>query len=329
MPTIINIVSAKSNTGKTTIIENIIPFLKKKDLKIAVLKGNPHHYDLDTHGKDSWRFTKAGANISGITTSNEYLLFASELTENGVTAAIKRLPDVDLIIIEGDKNSNNPKFEVMRSDIYTKPMLKNKTIALISDLNNLELNIPVIGIDHYEEIANFMYNLHLGNDTTNNHIGNLTHFDHKGRPHMVDVSAKEETMREAYACSEITMKPITLKNIQDGTIQKGDVLSIAQVAAISAVKETFRLIPLAHPLLITGVSVNFEINEQYNTVQAFVRVKSKGQTGVEMEALTGASIATLTIYDMCKAIDKNMVINNTRLIEKKGGRSGHFIHEQI
>ncbi|MFO7952311.1 MAG: cyclic pyranopterin monophosphate synthase MoaC [Bacillota bacterium] len=158
--------------------------------------------------------------------------------------------------------------------------------------------------------------------------GKLTHFDEAGRPQMVDVTAKEQTAREAYAKGEITMEPDTLALIKSGNLAKGDVLGVAQVAAVMAVKDTGRIIPMAHPLNISGVEVDFNPGEAPPArVEIGVRVKLAGQTGVEMEALTGVSAAALTIYDMCKAVDKNMVIQNIRLIEKKGGRSGHYRRE--
>ncbi|MEW5783743.1 MAG: cyclic pyranopterin monophosphate synthase MoaC [Bacillota bacterium] len=158
--------------------------------------------------------------------------------------------------------------------------------------------------------------------------GELTHFDTAGRPRMVDVSAKKHTLREAYARGEIVMSPETLARIREGRMVKGDVLSVAQVAAVMAVKETGRLIPMAHPLGISGVEVDFNPVDAAAKIEIGVRVKLTGQTGVEMEALTGVSVAALTIYDMCKAVDKNMVIQNIRLVEKKGGRSGLYRREE-
>jgi len=327
MPISINIIAAKSNSGKTTIIENVIPLLQEKGLKVAALKGNIQHYDFDTHGKDSFRFAKAGANISGITTPDSFILVGEKLSTHGTEAAIKRLTDMDLILIEGDKASDNPKIEVMRKSISSIPLLNVNTIAVMTDMEDLQIAQTILKIDDYEGLADMLYNLCLGDERPTSEQG-LTHFDHQGRPHMVDVSDKEESLREAYACCEIKMSKSTLQRIKKGTIEKGDVLSVAQIAAINGVKETSRSIPLAHPLLITGVSVNFCLNEIKNCVEVSVRVRSKGQTGVEMEALTGAGVAALTIYDMCKAMDKEMIIDNLRLMEKKGGRSGHYIREQ-
>lgn len=153
----------------------------------------------------------------------------------------------------------------------------------------------------------------------------LTHFNESGRARMVDVSAKTETARVAIARGEIRMRRETLEAIRDGAIAKGDVLAVAQVAGIMGVKETGGLIPMCHPLLITGADIRFHIDEAESRVLIEATVKTTGKTGVEMEALTAVSVAALTIYDMCKAIDKEMVIGSIRLAEKQGGKSGTFV----
>ncbi len=152
----------------------------------------------------------------------------------------------------------------------------------------------------------------------------FTHLDEKGRAKMVDVSEKQITKREAIARGSIYMKPETLKLIKDKKIPKGDVFSVAKVAGIMAAKKTSDIIPMCHPLNITSVGINFELKEMENKIEIESCVKVLGQTGVEMEALTAVSVAALTIYDMCKAVDKEMTISDIILIEKKGGRSGHF-----
>ncbi|AET66359.1 molybdenum cofactor biosynthesis protein MoaC [Desulfosporosinus orientis DSM 765] len=152
----------------------------------------------------------------------------------------------------------------------------------------------------------------------------LTHFDETGRARMVDVSAKEETDREAVARGKIIMKQETLERIRMGQIAKGDVLAVAQVAGIMGAKQTSQLIPMCHPLAITGAKLSFDFEEP-DGISIEARVKVSGKTGVEMEALTAVSIAALTIYDMCKAIDKTMTIQEIYLAEKRGGKSGHFI----
>lgn len=162
-------------------------------------------------------------------------------------------------------------------------------------------------------------------------VGELTHLDESGRPRMVDVSAKAETQREATARGEIRMRRSTLAAIQAGQLAKGDVLATAQVAAVMAAKRTWEIIPMCHPLLLTGVGVAFEpaeIDAETGVVRIAATVKTTGKTGVEMEALTAVSAAALTIYDMCKAIDPAMRIEQIRLVAKSGGKSGTVLLEE-
>lgn len=154
----------------------------------------------------------------------------------------------------------------------------------------------------------------------------LTHFDDEGKAIMVDVGGKENTHRVAVARGVVKMQPDTLARILDSRVEKGDVFGVARLAGIMAAKKTSELIPLCHPLLINSVTVEFTPDPDSASVEIEAIVKVSGQTGVEMEALTAVSVAGLTIYDMCKAVDKTMTIDNVRLVEKKGGRSGHFIN---
>ena len=154
----------------------------------------------------------------------------------------------------------------------------------------------------------------------------LTHFNAAGKAVMVDVGDKENTSRVALARGEVRMQPETLSRILDQKIEKGDVLDVARLAGIMAAKRTPDLIPLCHPLLISSVEVDFVPDAAKSLVTIEARVRVNGRTGVEMEALTAVSVAALTIYDMCKAVDKAMQIGQIRLVEKQGGRSGHFIN---
>jgi cyclic pyranopterin phosphate synthase len=155
----------------------------------------------------------------------------------------------------------------------------------------------------------------------------LTHFDATGQAHMVDVGAKNETHRIAVAAGTIRMKPETLALITSGTAKKGDVLGIARIAAIMAAKRTSDLVPLCHPLALTRVAVDFEVDEGANSVHCRAQVETYGKTGVEMEALTAVQVGLLTIYDMCKAVDRGMVMTNVRVLEKHGGKSGDWTAE--
>ena len=152
----------------------------------------------------------------------------------------------------------------------------------------------------------------------------LTHFDASGQAHMVDVGAKAETNRIAVAAGSIRMRPETLAIILTGSAKKGDVLGIARLAGIMAAKRTSDLIPLCHPLALTRVTVDFESDEATSTIHCRAQVETYGKTGVEMEALTAVQVGLLTIYDMCKAVDRGMVMNNVRVIEKAGGKSGDW-----
>jgi len=152
----------------------------------------------------------------------------------------------------------------------------------------------------------------------------LTHLDAEGRARMVDVGGKPDTERVAVAKGEVAMQPETLRLIAEGGVPKGDVLAVAQVAGIMAAKRTPDLIPLCHPLLITEADVEFEIDEEASRIIITATVRCRGKTGVEMEALTGVSVAALTIYDMAKAVERTMCIGNIRLVRKSGGKSGEW-----
>jgi cyclic pyranopterin monophosphate synthase len=156
-------------------------------------------------------------------------------------------------------------------------------------------------------------------------MSGLTHFDASGEAHMVDVGDKSETRRVAVARGSIVMLPATLALIRDGKAKKGDVLGVARIAAIQGAKRTSDLIPLCHPLALTRVAVEFEIDETLPGVHCEVRVETVGRTGVEMEALTAVQIGLLTVYDMCKAVDRGMTITDVKVLEKHGGKSGDWV----
>lgn len=152
----------------------------------------------------------------------------------------------------------------------------------------------------------------------------LTHINEEGRAKMVDVSEKSDTVREATAVGSISMKRETIERIKEGSISKGDVLAVAQVGGIMGAKSTPQIIPMCHPIMISGCDISFKIDDENNKIHITGVAKTVGKTGIEMEALTAVSVAALTIYDMCKAIDKEMVINNIMLVKKTGGKSGLF-----
>ncbi|WP_418791669.1 cyclic pyranopterin monophosphate synthase MoaC [Phosphitispora sp. TUW77] len=158
-------------------------------------------------------------------------------------------------------------------------------------------------------------------------MSDITHFNKDGRARMVDVTGKSDTIRVAVARGEVRMKPETLRAVREGGITKGDVLAVAQVAGIMAAKRTGDLIPMCHPLFLTGADLEFIPDEAGSRIEIQATVRTTGKTGVEMEALTAVAAAGLTIYDMCKAIDKDMVIGEIRLLEKTGGKSGRYVRQ--
>lgn len=155
-------------------------------------------------------------------------------------------------------------------------------------------------------------------------MGELTHFNEQGRAKMVDVTEKSVTRRTAAAAGEVRMAPETLEKIKNGAVKKGDVLAVAQVAGIQAAKHNWELIPMCHPLALTGIDITFALSDEPCMVEIRAAVTCTGVTGVEMEALTAVSVAALTIYDMCKAVQRDMRITNIRLLEKTGGKSGDY-----
>lgn len=159
-------------------------------------------------------------------------------------------------------------------------------------------------------------------------MSELTHFNTAGAAHMVDVGAKAVTARTAVAAGRITMLPATLTLVAQGSARKGDVLGVARIAGIMGAKKTAELIPLCHPIALTHVDIEFELDETHSAVHCRATCETAGQTGVEMEALTAVQVALLTVYDMCKAVDRGMTIDQVRLLEKKGGKSGHWRREE-
>lgn len=180
------------------------------------------------------------------------------------------------------------------------------------------------GLTRHERMHSISWNRH-GCLIVSRMSSPLTHFDPHGQAHMVDVSAKDVTHRVAVATGAIRMLPGTVRLIAEGSTKKGDVIGIARIAAIQGAKRTSDLIPLCHPLPLTRVAVDFEIDELNSRVHCTVRAETFGRTGVEMEALTGVQVGLLTIYDMCKAADRGMVIDGVRLLEKHGGKSGDWV----
>jgi len=159
-------------------------------------------------------------------------------------------------------------------------------------------------------------------------MNKLTHFDKSGRASMVDITSKGNTERFAIAKGKVYMKPETISFIEEDKVKKGDVIAVAKIAGIMAAKRVDELIPMCHKLLLTNIKIDLNINRKESFLEITSTVKSTGKTGVEMEALAGVSVAALTVYDMCKAADRGMIISDIKLIEKRGGKSGHFVRKK-
>lgn len=325
---IVSFVASRSGTGKTTLLEKVIAEMKARGLKVATIK-HVHQVSLDLPGKDSWRHRQAGAEAVCLVSDTELLLIGKRKDYADPAALRSFLPPVDFILVEGYKQAYLPKVEVVRGELGDKIVSPpEQLVAVATDLPRLEVAVPCFDLNDPKPLVDFLLKRFAVRPSIERHSPVMTHFDRSGRARMVDVSAKESTLRVAVARGEIRMQPETLVRIKEGRMKKGDVLAVAQVAAVMAVKETPRLIPMCHPLNIAGVSVNFRLDEVESKIEVEVEVKLTGQTGVEMEALTGVSIAALTIYDMCKAVDRTMEIGGIYLLEKSGGRSGHYRREE-
>lgn len=258
-----------SGSGKTTFIENLLPLLKERGLKVMVIKHDVHGFSIDHEGKDTYRFSKAGAD--SVLISSEQSGFARiDNRYKTLDEMIDQAGDIDLVLVEGYKDADIPK-------------------------------------------------LYVG-DTP----GKLTHFDDEGKARMVDVGGKDITRRTAVAIGKVRINADTLAAIKAGTVKKGDVLTVAQIAGIMGAKRTPDIIPMCHPIVIDSVDVRLHLNEEESCVDIEATISCNGRTGVEMEAFTACSAAALTVVDMCKSIQRDMVISDIRLISKSGGVHGEY-----
>lgn len=324
---IVSFVAKNSNTGKTTFLVKLIKELTIRGYKVGVVKSDVHGFDIDVPGKDTWLFSKAGAYAVSIIGNDKFAIMHNTKERKALHNILKVYENIDIILTEGCKKEATPKIEIVR-EAKGKELCTSldDLLAVVTDVKDFHLEVPIFELNDYLSVADFIEEKFLQKDTQNSKY-QLTHFNESGRARMVDVSDKKETHREAIARGEVLMEKHTLEKIKLGQMSKGDVLGVAQVAGIMGVKETSRLIPMCHPLNISSVDIDFQLDEMNNKVLIECRVKITGQTGVEMEALTGVNIAALTIYDMCKAIDKNISINNIRLVRKSGGKSGLYQRE--
>ncbi len=309
--------AAWSGTGKTTLIEKVIKALKQKGLRVAVLKHDGHDFEIDREGKDTWRFTKAGADITMISSSQK----TAYMEQGALTLEelLEKIKNVDIILVEGYKNEGMPQIGIARKATgkgFTADI--NRFMALVTD-DEVETDLPCFDFNDIDEITEFIMEKILMKQTND-----FTHFNEDGRAKMVDVGEKPQSRRTAVAAARVLVNQQTFDLIQTGGMKKGDVLTVAQIAGVMGAKKTPDLIPMCHPILLDGIDLTLRLDEENRSVEIEASVTCDGRTGVEMEALTAVSTAALTVYDMCKAVQKDIVITDIRLISKTGGVHGDF-----
>lgn len=305
--------AAYSGTGKTTLIEKLVRSLKARGLRVAVIKHDSHGFDIDREGKDSWRFTQAGADISIISSREKTALIEQRELPFERIAAFAH--DVDLILVEGYKRGGFTQIGINREATgkgFTD--VPERFIAVVTDTEFEDPAIPRFGFDDIQELTDFIMK----------NMEDFTHFNAQGRARMVDVGEKAPSHRTATAAARVLVSMETFQLIRSGGMKKGDVLTVAQIAGVMGAKKTPQLIPMCHPVQINGIDLNLSLDEERRSVEIFATVSCDGRTGVEMEALTAAATAALTVYDMCKAVQKDIVISDIRLMDKSGGVHGDY-----
>lgn len=304
-----------SGSGKTTLIEKLIAALTARGLHVAALKHDGHRFDLGDAGKDTRRFADAGAAMTLLTSKEQTVL--TEGCGLSVWQALARVRDADIVLVEGWKHAPLPQIGVSRkANGKGFPAPLPRYLAVVTD-ETVETDKPKFGFDEIEELTEFLMK----------NMEDFTHFNAEGRAKMVDVGEKPQTCRTATAGARVRVSPETLQLIQTGGMKKGDVLTVAQIAGVMGAKRTAELIPMCHPVRADGIDLKLSLDEARCCVDIRATVSCFGRTGVEMEALTAASTAALTVYDMCKAVQKDMVITDVRLIRKTGGVHGDFFRE--
>ncbi len=309
--------AAYSGTGKTTLIEKLVRRFQETGVRAAVVKHDGHGFEIDHVGKDTWRFAKAGAAVTVISSAAQSAYI--ERRPLSLAQVLAMIHDVDIILIEGYKNEDLPQIGVARQATGKGfPAEPSRFLAVVSDFA-VSCDVPQFGLEDIDEIAAFICREIIGKKP-----GDFTHFNEDGRAKMVDVGEKAPSRRTAVAAARVLVNPQTFAKIQSGGMKKGDVLAVAQVAGVMGAKRTPELIPMCHPVLLDGIDLSLHLDAQRCSVEIEASVCCDGRTGVEMEALTAVSSAALTVYDMCKAVQKDIVITDIRLLRKTGGVHGDF-----
>lgn len=314
-------IAGYSGSGKTTLIERLVRYLKTRGVRVAVIKHDCHGFEIDYEGKDSWRFFQAGADLTVISSPRQTACI--EQREVSFDRLLGMVHGVDMVLVEGFKDKKLPQIGIARKATgkgFTDTF--DRFFAVVTDLD-VETTLPCFGMDDTAAIADFIVTRCLVQSS-----GDFTHFNAEGRAKMVDVGEKPVSRRTAIAAARVLVNHSTFDLIRSGGMKKGDVLTVAQIAGVMGAKRTPELIPMCHPIMIEGIDLSLRLNEQRCSVEIEAAVSCDGRTGVEMEAMTAVSTAALTVYDMCKAVQKDIVISDIRLIRKTGGVHGDFNREE-
>lgn len=314
--------AAYSGTGKTTLMEKIIRELRSRNLRVGVVKHDRHGFEIDRPGKDSARHTEAGAETVVIASPAR----TAEIRQKGETLeqCLRRFTDVDVILVEGFKQAEIPRIGLSRAAVgreLTGPA--DQFIAIVTDEPAHRSSVPCFSWEETKELTDF-----IEKEIRRMPEEDFTHFNDQGRARMVDVGGKAPSHRTALASGRVLVNRETFDLIRSGGMKKGDVLTVAQIAGILAAKHTPDWIPMCHPVAISGTDLRLTLDETRLSVEIEALVRCEGRTGVEMEALTAVSGAALTVYDMCKAVQRDMVISDIRLIRKTGGVHGDYLREE-
>ena len=316
--------SAFSGVGKTTLMEQVVRLLTERGVRVGVIKHDRHGFEMDTPGKDTWRYARAGARSVLITSPERTAVI--EQAGQDLDACVRRITGADLVLVEGFKHAEIPRVGLSRKGVADLPEPPERYFAVVTDDEDLQSPVPRFAFDQAEALTDRIMEEaeRMRNGEPAAPSADFTHFDEGGNARMVDVGAKDVTRRTAAAGARVLVNRHTFELIRTGGVKKGDVLTVAQVAGIMAAKRTPDLIPMCHPIALSGIDLRLWLDEEKLSVEIEATVRCDGKTGVEMEALTAAGTAALTVYDMCKAVQRDMRITDLRLLSKTGGVHGDY-----
>ncbi len=314
--------SAYSGTGKTTLMEQVIRLLTEQGVRVAVVKHDVHGVEIDHPGKDSYRHAQAGASTVVLASPDRTAVLESRSAT--LEECVERIRGADVILVEGFKHAPIPRIGLCRKAVGKGlPEPAERYMAIVTDDESIRSAAPRFSPDDVRGLTDFIVK-EIGKMSQ----ADFTHFNDQGRARMVNVGEKEPTHRTAAAGGRVLVNESTFELIRSGGVKKGDVLTVAQIAGIMAAKRTPEWIPMCHPVPLNGIDLKLWLDEDRLSVEIEAAAQCDGRTGVEMEALTAVSAAALTVYDMCKAVQRDMVIADIRLLRKTGGVHGDYSREE-